>query len=194
MSARVASRFIAVFILAVVLTIVIDQNHIRLGSAGKEAFVAAATQRFDRYYGQPRPFSILPAILCVAACAGAYGLLALGAYKVIRLLGFADDLQLVRPRVVRESPVRPAEFAIVASLVTVVTIASWIFARSTYPFSPLIALVSQSIYVICFWLRYNWARWATIILSILTLFLALEDLRYIIEVPVALFLLYWLST
>src|SRR4051794_17030969 len=97
---------------------------------------------------------------------------------------------------VRKSSVQPGEFAVVASVVAARAIAGWIFGMWIYPFNPLLGIISSAIYVTCFWLRYNWARWATIIVSVVTLLNALPNFHHVtrfkligdlIQVPLAVF-------
>jgi hypothetical protein len=101
----------------------------------------------------------------------------------------------------RSTNVKSTEFTIIASLVTLQTIASWVF--SPFPFTVNVGLITSAVYVIFFWGRLNLARWVAIILSVISVLLAVmhffqptpfKVIGDAVMVPIALFLLYWLNT
>src|SRR4051812_41875743 len=95
MPARIVSRLIAVIVIAVILTLGVNQYHNREGRVGKDAFIAAESRRFDHYFAQPRAFPVWPGLVFTVAFVITYETLAFGAYKVIRALGFNDDFKRV---------------------------------------------------------------------------------------------------
>jgi hypothetical protein len=92
MSARILSRIIAVIVLGLVMSVAMDQFLSRYHQGGKDAYIAAESKRFDRFYTHPGHFPIMSCIFVTAIFAGGYELVVFAAYKAIRSLGFSDTL------------------------------------------------------------------------------------------------------
>lgn len=86
MNARTKARILAAVVFAVLLGLVARQFERNSGAMGKEAYVASQAARFDKFYAKLHPISHHLAVgaLIAGVALGAYELLALGIYAVIK--------------------------------------------------------------------------------------------------------------
>src|SRR5436190_14705186 len=101
------------------------------------------------------------------------------------------------------SHITDREFRFVAVIVTLAALVSVIFCTPFWPHGRLLGGISCLASTVLFWQRYNIARWMIMISSVFVLLNALSHLLHptvfkavgdAIMAPLAVFLLYWLST
>jgi hypothetical protein len=97
---------------------------------------------------------------------------------------------------------KPPAFKLVTAVVVLQAILAFVGFKPTTPYGLPAAIGISITYAICFWKGYNWARKLVILVSAATfVFLYFDVMKHnmvwitrdLIELPLALFLLYWLN-
>src|SRR3954463_4778017 len=95
MHPRTIAKLTSVVLLALAFTCVWEWEASRRHAGGKEAFLTAQSQRFDKFYANPRAMPIgsllRAAVFASGSSIAAYEVLAFGIYKIIRLMRPSED-------------------------------------------------------------------------------------------------------
>ena len=95
MNARMIARFIATLILALLITIGYESTVSSRHKRGREAFLRAQAERFDRFYAAPDARRLVSAaissVIVSGLFVGVYELLTFGVYRAICLTQRSGD-------------------------------------------------------------------------------------------------------